>query len=40
LTPSYAYRLSLILGVVVLAIAAPVGVAIGRIARYRGGGGS
>jgi peptide/nickel transport system permease protein len=33
----YAYRLSLILGVVVLAIAAPVGVTIGLVAGYMGG---
>ena len=32
----YAYRLSLILGVVVLAIAAPVGVTIGLVAGYMG----
>lgn len=33
----YAYRISLILGVVVLAIAVPVGVAIGLFAGYLGG---
>jgi peptide/nickel transport system permease protein len=33
----YAYRISLILGVVVLAIAVPVGVAIGLVAGYFGG---
>jgi len=33
----YAYRISLILGVVVLAIAVPIGVAIGLIAGYFGG---
>jgi peptide/nickel transport system permease protein len=33
----YAYRISLILGVVVLAIAVPVGVAIGLVAGYLGG---
>ncbi len=33
----YAYRISLILGVVVLALAVPVGVAIGLLAGYLGG---
>ncbi len=33
----YAYRLSLILGVVVLAIAVPVGVTVGLVAGYLGG---
>jgi peptide/nickel transport system permease protein len=33
----YAYRISLILGVVVLAIAAPIGVAMGLAAGYMGG---
>ena len=33
----YAYRVSLILGVVVLAIAAPIGVTIGLVAGYMGG---
>ena len=33
----YAYRISLILGVVVLAIAVPVGVAVGLVAGYLGG---
>ncbi|OCP37648.1 ABC transporter permease [Ensifer sp. LC163] len=33
----YAYRISLVLGIVVLAIAVPVGVAIGLIAGYVGG---
>ncbi|RYG95799.1 MAG: D,D-dipeptide ABC transporter permease, partial [Alphaproteobacteria bacterium] len=33
----YAYRISLILGVVVLALAVPVGVAIGLAAGYLGG---
>ena len=33
----YAYRISLILGVVVLAIAVPIGVAVGLVAGYLGG---
>lgn len=33
----YAYRISLLLGVVVLAIAVPVGVAVGLVAGYLGG---